>query len=449
MRTVVNPRIVEAPQRRWFRIIPIAFIMYSISFVDRTNISLALPQISSALHLDHGQAGMIAGTFYWGYFILQIPCGYLAQRWSPKRLVSILLVTWGILAASCGLATGWGQLCFLRTLLGLAEGGVYPATVVLFTNWFPWKERARAIGFWSLCLPITVIMSAPLSGWLLDRWGWRTMLVAEGCLPILWLVIWIVGIEDSPREARWISSAEREYLESTLSDESSQLESKAGGGIRALFSSQIVLLLLIYFVIAGTQSGYLYWLPSALMGYGSRGSMSLGFLFTIPFVIAAVSIAVNSYHSDKLGERRMHVTAALGAGGVFIIAAVLSSYLNPAVAFAFLCVGVIGSYAPLGPFWAIPAETLPKRMSGAAIGLVNAVGNLGGYFGPVIVGNEFRRTGGFKTGFGLLGMAMLVGAASCLLIREGAGPPRIHFAAETQACPKKASPDSRDGTVAP
>src|ERR1700744_1124246 len=207
------------PRQRWLRIIPAALLMYTISFINRTNISLALPAISHALRLNSDQAGQVAGIFFWGYLLLQIPGGYIAERWSAKWLVSIALAAWGLCAIGCGLAQDWHQLALMRALLGVAEGSVYPATLVLISHWFPRGERARANGFWNLCLPVAIVVSSPLSGWILDQWNWRVMLVASGVVPFLWLILWVIFIEDSPKKAKWLSPAEKDYLNRTLDAE--------------------------------------------------------------------------------------------------------------------------------------------------------------------------------------------------------------------------------------
>ena len=171
---------MEIPAQRWRHIIPVAFVMYTIAFVDRTNISLALPAMSRDLHMDATQAGNAAGIFFWGYMALQIPGGYLAEHWSAKRFISILLVLWGVAAIVCGLVRNWEEFWMMRLVLGVAEGGVWPATLVLLAHWFPRPERARANAYWMLCLPAAVVISSPVSGWILGRWGWRVMLISEG-----------------------------------------------------------------------------------------------------------------------------------------------------------------------------------------------------------------------------------------------------------------------------
>src|SRR5258706_9002527 len=237
---------------RWLRIIPIALIMYTISYIDRTNISLALdPNISHMMRdlmMDDRLKGEAAGIFFLGYVLLQIPGGPLANRWSPKKLVSIFLVLWGFCAVGCGLATNFKQFEMVRFLLGVAESGVFPATLVLLANWFPRTERARANAYWNLCMPLAVAVSAPLTGWLLGRWGWRQMLIIEGAFPFLWLPLWWYYISDRPSEARWISKEEQQHLEKVLAAEKASLEVAKQSPLWVAFLQPAVFVMLpIYF----------------------------------------------------------------------------------------------------------------------------------------------------------------------------------------------------------
>src|ERR1051325_3622363 len=182
-------------EQRWLRIIPVALIMYTISYIDRTNVALALdPNISSMMR-DLGMTdklkGLAGGIFFFGYVLLQIPGGHLAGHWSARKVISILLVLWGICAVGCGLVSSFTQFAVMRFLLGVAESGVFPATLVLLANWFPRVERARANGYWNLCQPIAVAASAPLTSWMIGQWGWKKMIIIEGALPFLWLPIWL------------------------------------------------------------------------------------------------------------------------------------------------------------------------------------------------------------------------------------------------------------------
>ena len=193
------------PRQRWLRIIPAALIMYTISYIDRTNISLALdPKISSLMHdllMDDRMKGELAGIFFLGYVLLQVPGGHFASRWSARKLVSLCLIAWGLCAVGCGLSRTFRQFEVMRFLLGVAESAVFPATLVLVASWFPRSERARANAGWQLCQPLAVAGSAPLTGWLLGKYGWQQMLMLEGILPFLWLPIWWIFIRDHPRDA--------------------------------------------------------------------------------------------------------------------------------------------------------------------------------------------------------------------------------------------------------
>lgn len=411
------------PQERWLRIIPIALLMYTISFINRTNISLALPAISHDLHLSPSQAGEVAGIFFWGYLLLQVPGGYIAERWSAKWLVSGMLAAWGLCAIGCGLAQNWYQLAVMRFLLGLAEGSVYPATLVLISHWFPRTERARANGFWNLCLPIAVIFSSPLSGWILDQWNWRVMLVASGVVPFVWLVLWVIFIEDSPAKAKWISPAERNYLERTLADEKHP-HGAAGRDsyLSALLHPQVLVMVGTYFCFIFGSIGMLFWLPTVLAKAAPNSNFLVSALYVVPFVVGAVAMVANSLHSDKVRERRVHVSLPLIGGGAFLLAAVAANGMSPLLAYVFLCLAGVGLFGPLGPFWAIPSETLPKKTAGTAIGLINAVGSLGGYFGPLAVGYIDKQTGSFQAAFSMLALALLIGGAMPFLLDRG-GPP--------------------------
>ncbi|HLI29928.1 MAG TPA: MFS transporter [Terriglobia bacterium] len=405
------------PHQRWLRIIPVALLMYTISFVDRTNISMALPSMSRDLHMDPAQAGNVAGVFFWGYLLLQIPAGHLANSWSAKRLISIFLVVWGTCAVGCGLVHTWRELWVMRLLLGLAEGGVWPVMLVFLSHWFPRKERARANALWMLCLPIAVIFSSPFSGWVLDHWNWRVMMIAEGALPFIWLVVWQAVIYDHPYEAKWLPAAEREYLETALEREAvDHPPFDSQSFLRALVQPQVLLLTLICFLRNIADFGFLIWLPSAVENATKLTNTEVGELVTIPFIVAIVLMVLNAWHSDKSGERRNHASMTFAIGGIALLTGVLLSRQWPTLAFTFVCLTTAGTEGILGPFWAIPTETLPQKVAGPAMGLINALGSFGAFFGAVAVGYLDEHIGGFRYGFGFIGIDLLFAALLCLLL---------------------------------
>ncbi len=400
------------PEQRWFRVISVAFIMYTIAFIDRTNISLALPSMVRDLHLTPTEAGNATGVFFWGYLVLQIPGGYLAEHWSAKRFVSILLVAWGLCSVFTAFVHTGEGFWWMRLLLGVAEGGVWPAVLVLLSHWFPSRERARANAYWMLCLPVAVVLSSPLSGWILGRWNWRVLLVVEGAFPIVWLLIWWLAIDDHPRQAPWISAEECDFLEQTLAREKADLRPVAHEPyLRSLLRPEVLLMVVIYFLVNCGNYGYLFWLPSAIEHTRKISNVRVGLLFAVPYVITAIGMVLISRRSDKYRERRGHIAFGLAWGGVLLMASVLSSSSTPVLSFVLIALVGAGTYGMLGPFWAIPTETLPETVAGSAMGLINALGNLGGFFGPLAVGYFNQRTGGFVYPFALLSLAFLAGAA--------------------------------------
>jgi MFS family permease len=415
-------------EQRWLRIIPVALIMYTISYVDRTNVSLAFdPHISSLmkdLAMNDRLKGQAAGIFFLGYVFLQMPGGYLASRWSPRKLISIFLVLWGFCAVGCGLASSFKEFAVMRFFLGMAESGVYPTMLVLLANWFPRSERARAGAYWNLCQPLAVAGSAPITGWLLGGWGWQKMLIIEGALPFIWLPVWLYFIRDHPRDAKWISAEEKDFLETTLKREAAELEPPEKIPVwRFLLKPTVFAMVSICFLYNCASYGCLTFLTESLKNGGhSFTGFQTGLLFAFPYVVTAVFMVVNSWHSDKTGERRFHAATVYVISGVALIVSVLIREHSFWLSYAFLCLAIPGPFASLAPFWAIPVETMPRAAAGAVIGLVNALGNVGGYLGPTIVGELKTQTHGITVPFAVLGSGLLVAAALCFRLPKFAAP---------------------------
>jgi MFS family permease len=399
--------------------------MYTISYIDRTNISLALdPTISSMMSdllMDDRMKGEAAGIFFFGYVLLQIPGGYWATRWSARKIISLFLISWGICAIGCGLARTFRQFEAMRFLLGVAESGVFPATLVLLANWFPRSERARANAYWTLCQPLAVAASAPFTGWLLGAYGWQKMLILEGMLPFLWLPLWWFCIRDHPREARWVSAEEQEFLETTLQRESAALEPLQSVSLWGRLCERPVLVLIaMYFLQNGAAYGCMTFFTSSLKGRGFTG-LQYGILFGIPYALTAVFMVLNSRHSDKTRERRGHVALAYSLSGISLILSVgLREHFW--VSYDFMCLAIPGPFTAMGPFWSIPSETLPRSAVGLVIGAVNAFGNLGGFAGPYIAGWLKQEYQSLTVAFDVLGMGLLLGAALAFLLPQGAPP---------------------------
>ncbi|HWF17666.1 MAG TPA: MFS transporter [Verrucomicrobiae bacterium] len=410
---------MNTKQERWLRIIPVALIMYTISYVDRTNITLALePRISSMMHdllMDDRLKGQAAGIFFIGYVLLQVPGGWLANHWSARKFISLCLIFWGACAVGCGLTKTFRQFEAMRFMLGVAESGVLPATTVLLANWFPRAELARANGYWNLCQPLAIVASAPVTSILLQWSGWQKMLMFEGALPFLWLPLWWFLIRDHPREAKWISPDEREFLETTLKKEIAGLQPKGNISLLPTFLKlEIPVMVVIYFLHNCEAYGCMTFFTSGLKARHFT-DLQYGILFAIPYAITAIIMVLNSWHSDKTQERRGHVAAVYTLSGVSLIASVLLQN-HFWTSYVFMCFAIPGPFAAIAPFWAITAETMPRYAMGLVIGLVNAIGNTGGFAGPYITGWLKKESGGITIPFAALGVGMLVAAGLCFLL---------------------------------
>ncbi len=411
--------------QRWLRIIPVALVMYTISYVDRTNVSLALdPKISSMMRdlaMDDRMKGQAAGIFFLGYVLLQMAGGHFADRWSAKKVVSLCLLFWGGCAVACGLAKTFFGFEISRFLLGVSESCVYPATLVLLAHWFPSRERARASALWNLCQPFAVAASAPVTGWLLGVYGWRTMLILEGALPFLWLPLWWFCISDRPRDAGWIQPEEKRFLEQTLASEAALLEPPVRIPFRQrLARPAIGVMIVINFMHNALAYGCMTFFTDGLKS-GNFSPVQYGFLFAAPYVLTALVMVLISWHSDKTRERRGHVAFIYTVSGVSLILSVLTRQ-HFWLSYVFMCLSIPGPFAALAPFWAIPTETLPQNVFGPVIGLVNSIGNTGGFFGPYIVGWLARKYDSTAVPFNVLGIGILLAAILAFLLPKPTAP---------------------------
>lgn len=402
------------PAKRWGYVIPMAVVMYILAYVDRINVAMILPYVDKSFGLSAADSGFAAGIFFVGYMVLQIPGGLLASRWSARKTVAILMVLWGVTAMLTGFVQDRTQLYIARFILGIFEGGVWPAVLVLLATWFPQNERARANALWMTCLPISAVFMAPLTGWLLTFLTWRAVFIIEGIPPLMWVVVWWFFIADHPHEASWVSAEERNYVETALARENAGKPASAGYWA-ALTDRTVLWLVVAYFFWMAGFYGFTMWVPSVVKSFEGSGSSAglVGWISAIPFVFALVSMVVTSAWSDRMMKRQAFVAvpAVIGACGL-----IAGQFVHtPALELTFLIIAAIGVYGPYGPFWAVPSAILRPEVSGAAMGLIN-MANLGGFLGPYIVGYVSTTTRSGFAGFLVLAVFLLIVAAIFLMI---------------------------------
>jgi sugar phosphate permease len=412
---------VSVPQKRWIRIIPAAFLMYTIAFMDRVNVGFGIPGIEKSLGVNATIAGLASGIFFVGYVLLQIPGGQWAMKWSAKKFVLFALIAWGIFAILTGLAQNATQLLIVRFLLGVAEGGVWPATLVLLARWFPMKERARANSYWMFCLPVASIITSPISGWILTWTDWRTLFILEGIPPLIWALVWWFTIDDSPDTAKWISPEERQYIDQKFAEDRQAIPvaENEGSWVDSLKDLKVWYLVIVYFLIQVGFYGVALWLPVIVKGLSKQGFGLVGLIAALPYIAAVIGMYINANHSDRTGERKKHVAFPLIIGGIALLLSGWLGLSSPLLGILFLIISEGFVLAYVGVFWTLPPLFLGKESVGSGMGLINALGNLGGFLGPFLIGYFITTTGSNLTGIVILSISLVLAGLMTLAFRHG------------------------------
>ncbi|MGQ5835110.1 MFS transporter [Serratia sp. IR-2025] len=377
------------PKLRWLRIVPPILITCIISYMDRVNIAFAMPGgMDDELGITASMAGLAGGIFFIGYLFLQVPGGKLAVYGNGKKFIGWSLLAWAVISVLTGLVTNQYQLLFLRFALGVSEGGMLPVVLTMISNWFPDKERGRANAIVIMFVPIAGILTAPLSGWIITAWDWRMLFLVEEALSLVVMALWYFTISNRPQEAKWISQAEKEYLVKTLHDEQLLIKGKTvrNASLRRVLGDRIMwqLILVNFFYQTGIY-GYTLWLPTILKGLTHGDMEQVGLLAILPYIGAIFGMLIISTLSDRTGKRKVFVALPLAC---FAACMALSVLLKDHVWWSYAALVGCGVFiqAAAGVFWTIPPKLFNAEVAGGARGVINALGNLGGFCGPYMVG---------------------------------------------------------------
>lgn len=403
-----------------WRLMPFLFLLYIVAYLDRINVSFAVLPMRGQFGLSDRVYGRAAGIFFAGYFFFQLPSNLVLERVGVRRWISALMVAWGII--SCLMIFIRGPISFyvMRFLLGAAEAGFFPGVILYMKHWFPTRARARAVAWFMTANPIAGIVGSPISGALLNLHGklagWQSMFLIEGMPAILLgaIVFWL--LPDTPREATWLRDDERAWLLSALAREQ-QTDSPmdAAGLWRAVFNFRIWLLSAVYFGVPTTMYGVTLWLPTVIRSLSGLSYFWTGVVAVIPFLVTTVLMVLVGRHSDRTGERRWHtaVPAFVAAGGL-----VCAAYgTSAAIVVAAVGLGLACAESMVGPFWAMATSRMAGISAAAGIAVINSLANLGGYFGPDIIGVFRTEGGGFRGG--LLAIATTVALSGLIALYVG------------------------------
>lgn len=406
------------PQIRWYRIIPIAFITYSLAYLDRANFGFAAAGgMNEDLHISKATTSLLSSLFFLGYFFFQIPGAHYASHKSAKKLIFVSLILWGSLAAATGMVSNVPSLIVIRFMLGVVESAVMPSMLILLSQWFTKEERSRANTFLILGNPVTVLWMSVLSGYLIESLGWRWMFIIQGVPGIIWAFVWWKMIAETPREATWLSEEEKVAIEQRLQKEQESIKPVKNYG-QAFRSKAVILLCVHYFLWSLGVYGFVMWLPSIIKSRQDMDIITTGWLSAVPYILAIVGMFGASYYSDKTQNRKLFIWPFLLIAAVSFVGAYAMKGEFFWLSYALLVLAGGALYAPYGPFFALLTELLPKNVVGGAIGLVNSMGALGSFVGAYLVGYLNGLTGSFYASYILLAFAVLVASLLTLMVSK-------------------------------
>jgi ACS family tartrate transporter-like MFS transporter len=410
-----------------WRLLPFLCLCYIVNFLDRVNVGFAALAMNQDLGFTPSIFGTGAGIFFIGYFLFEIPSNLALQRFGARIWIARIMISWGVVATAMAFVHSETSFYAMRFLLGVAEAGFFPGIILYLTYWFPARERARIVSLFMAAVPLATVVGGPLSGALLELHGlgglkgWHWLFIVEGLPAILLGLIALKVLDDGPAQAEWLSKDERQALADTLAAEAKVTREVGYAGLgQALTRPRVLVLALLYFCLVVGLYGIGFWMPQVIQTFG-LDPLRIGFLTAVPYLFAAIAMVLWGMSSDRSGERILHVAVPLFLAALAF--AWSAAALPLALTMIALTLAAVGIYAAIGTFWSLPTAILTGTGAAAGLALVNAVGNLGGFAGPSIVGVIRQATGSFTVALLFLAGAMALGGAIALLFGRTM-PPR-------------------------
>lgn len=478
----------RARHKAYWRIIPLLFVCYIIAYVDRSNVGIAkLTMMKDISGFTDAVIGFAAGVFFIGYFLLEIPGTLIVERWSARKWICRIMVSWGVVAAftafvhlripgfthvhewmlsvliwgsklvgqwSLPLISGWGrdlaehfsgpdalarfQFYSIRFLLGLAEAGFFPGVIVFLTHWFPKRDRSRTLAYFFVATPLAMMISPKISNLMLKigttevvggvtihhekvmgMAGWQWVYVFWGIPAVILGFLVLFFLPDKPHHAKWLTPEERDALERELAAEKAQASAgKRMTVLEALSHPKVILLSAAYFFCVTANYGVEFFMPSILQDWYKLKLSDLTWLVILPPALALIAQLTVGWSSDRMRERRMHAVVPIVLGSCALFCAPLTQGNLPLTIACFM-IASAGLKAYLPAFWSMPSLFLTSSAAAGSIGLINSVGNLGGFLGPSLLGWLKTNTGTYAVGVSILAGSMLVTAATLFFLGLG------------------------------
>jgi MFS transporter, ACS family, tartrate transporter len=405
---------------RW-RLLPFLFLLYIVAYLDRVNVGFAAIDMNRDLGFSAAVYGLGSGIFFLSYTLLEVPSNLLLVRFGARLWIARIMLTWGVLSSAMIFVDSPLTFYVIRFLLGAAEAGFFPGIILYITQWFPARERARAVGLFMTATAMAGVIGAPISSALLQlhgAWGlrgWQWLFLVEGVPAIVLAGVVLAYVTERPADAKWLSADERAWLTNEMTVEQSHTTHAHVTLRAAATSGRLWALSAIYLCVVIAFYGITFWLPQILQSMSTRSSAIVVLLSAIPYLAATAGLVVIGSRSDRTGERRWHVAVPclIGAAG-FVLTVIAPP--TPAIALTTLSIAAFGIWGTLGPFWAMPTAMLRGSAAAGGIALVNSIGNIGGFAGPYLMGWIRDATGAFSAGLLTLAVILICGAAIAIAV---------------------------------
>jgi MFS family permease len=369
-----------------WRLIPFLSLCFFLAYLDRLNVGFAKLQMLKDLSMSDAVFAAGAGIFFIGYFLFEVPSNVLLKKFGARMWIARIMISWGIISACMMFVKNEWSFYALRFLLGIAEAGFFPGVIYYLTLWYPSNRRSSRIAWFAAAIPISGLIGNPVCGWIMDILsgsmglaGWQWLFLVEG-IPSIIVGFWVLYYLDSSiPEAKWLSVDEKELLAKNLvAEDKHKTEHKF---IDAFRSGKVWVLSGIYFSLMIGFYGIVFWLPTIVKAFGIKSYLKIGLVSAIPYAVTVIGMIIISHHSDKTGERRLHYVCNVTAGAIgLVLSGIFAS--NPVLAIIFLSIGAMGIIGSGPLMWPLAPAFLAGTAAAAGIGIINSVGNLGGYIGP-------------------------------------------------------------------
>ena len=420
------------------RVIPFLAVLYFAAFIDRVNVGFAAPGMARDLGFSAYVYGLGAGIFFIGYVLFEVPSNLALHRFGGRRWIARIMITWAIIAAAMAFVRGPTSFYIVRFLLGVAEAGFFPGVVYYLTHWVPAAQRARLIGLFMTAIPISTALGGPISSAVLHLdgalglAGWQWLFLTETIPSLVLGVLTLIYLPDKPADAAWLTNDEKAWLTGALAAEAAHRRSRHGAeSLKMLLDPRVLALGLAYFGVELGLYGVILWVPQIFANAGVPAAMT-GYVTAIPYAIAAVAMVWWCRRSDKARERPLHILAASMVGFLGLAA---SAFLAHSLALSVVAItlGAAGTLAILPIFWTLPTSTLRGPAAAGGIALINAIGNVGGFAGPFVIGWIKEATGNFTYGLLVVAGGVLLTGVVTLFIGHDAKAEHIDTDAEAGA----------------